>query len=80
MEPFFDLYDHEMSVDPQDVRLAKDWGVVRGEFTHEARSKADGKRTHRSGKFLTLVHEQTDGSWKIACDCFNYNAPAPGDS
>jgi len=76
MEPLFDLYDNTMTVDPQDVRLAGDWGFVRGEFTHEASSKANEERMHRSGKFLSIVEKQSDGTWKIACDCFNYNAPA----
>ena len=39
MGPVFELYDHEMTVDCQDVRLAGTWGFVRGEFTHESRSK-----------------------------------------
>lgn len=76
MEPFFDLYEHEMKVDPRDVRLAADWGFVRGEYTHEARSKVGQEQSRRTGKFLTVVEKQSDGTWKIACDCFNYNAPA----
>ena len=75
MEPVFDLYEHEMIVDPRFVRLAEDWGVVRGDFTHKASSRANEERSRRTGKFLTIVEKQSDGTWKIACDCFNYNAP-----
>lgn len=76
MEPFFDLYENTMTVDPRDVRLADGWGIVRGEFTHEASSKVNEERSHRTGKFLSIVEKQSDGTWKIACDCFNYDAPA----
>ena len=76
MQPVFDLYEHEMAVDPQVVRLADDWGFVRGEFTHKLSSKVKEERSRRTGKFLTIVEKQSDGMWKIACDCFNYNAPA----
>ncbi len=76
MEPFFDLYQHKMTVHPEDVRLVADWGFVRGEFTDEASSKVNEERARRTGKFLTIVEKQSDGTWKIACDCFNYNAPA----
>ena len=76
MEPVFDLYDHKMSVHPRDARLAADWGFVRGEFTHELSSKENGAGSRRVGKFLTIVEKQSDGTWKIACYCFNYDAPA----
>lgn len=76
MEPFFDLYGHEMTVEPRQARLAGDWGFVRGEFAHEALPNAGGERVRRTGKFLTIVEKQSDGKWKIACDCFNFNAPA----
>ena len=76
MEPLFDLYDHKMSVHPRDARLAADWGFVRGEFTHELGSKNSAERSRRAGKFLTIVEKQSDGTWKIACDCFNYDAAA----
>ena len=76
MESFFDLYDHEMTVDCQDVRLASAWGVVRGEFTDESKAKDGSDKASRTGKFLTIVEKQDDGGWKIVCDCFNYNSPA----
>ena len=76
MEPFFALYNHEMTVDCQDVRLESGWGFVRGEFTHERQAKDASDKARLTGKFLTIVEKQDDGGWKIVCDCFNYNAPA----
>ena len=76
MEPFFDLYDHKMTVDCQDVRLASAWGFVRGEFTDESKAKDGSGKASVTGKFLTIVEKQDDGGWKIVCDRFNYNAPA----
>ncbi len=76
MEPFFDLYDHEMTVDCQEVRLAGAWGFVRGEFTHERKAKDGSDEASVTGKFLTIIEKQDGGAWKIVCDCFNYNAPA----
>jgi uncharacterized protein (TIGR02246 family) len=76
MTPLFDLFDNTMTVTPESVRMAGDWGVVRGVFTHQATSKADGKEMRRAGKFMSIVERQRDGSWKMASDCFNYDAPA----
>jgi ketosteroid isomerase-like protein len=37
--------------------------------------KEGGEATNGSGKYLTILEKQIDGSWKVAVDCFNYNAP-----
>jgi len=38
-------------------------------------AKLEGEKVKISGKFLTVFEKQIDGSWKIARDIFNYNAP-----
>ena len=75
MKPFFEMFEHEMTVDCEEVRLAGDWGLARGTYTHTLHPRDGGGKTERTGKFLTILERQGDGDWKIARDCFNYDAP-----
>jgi ketosteroid isomerase-like protein len=36
--------------------------------------KKGGYYNKSTGKFLTIFEKQGDGSWKIAIDCFNFDA------
>jgi hypothetical protein len=38
-------------------------------------AKRRGETKSYSGKFLDILEKQADGSWKIAIDCFNLDAP-----
>jgi ketosteroid isomerase-like protein len=38
--------------------------------------KEGGDKIAIKGKFLTILKKQVDGSWKIAIDCFNNDAPS----
>jgi ketosteroid isomerase-like protein len=49
-----------------------------GTYAFTMTSRREGGDTLEiSGKFLTILEKQVDGSWKIAIDRFNYDA-SPG--
>ncbi len=75
MKPVFEMFDHRMTADCEESRLAGDWGLVRGTYMHALTPRAGGEKIERAGKFLTILERQRDGAWRIACDCFNYDAP-----
>ncbi len=76
-QPQLDLYDWEMTINPEEVRVLGDRAYSHGLSEFALTPKKGGATTEASGKFLTILEKQVDGSWKIAIDCFNFNAP-PG--
>jgi len=57
-----------------------DFGLTRCKYTLKMTPKAGGETINAmpEGKALTLYERQSDGSWKIAFDCFNSSvAPQP---
>jgi uncharacterized protein (TIGR02246 family) len=73
--PLFDLYDSEMTVNPDEIRVLGDRAYAHGTYNFAMTPKEEGEVVKGTGKFLTILERQVDGSWKIAIDCFNYNAP-----
>jgi uncharacterized protein (TIGR02246 family) len=75
-QPSFDLFImSNMVVDTGEVRILGDQAYSHGTYTFDMAPKEGGKTTSYSGKFLDILVKQTDGSWKIAIDCHNYNEP-----
>jgi len=68
-------FDTKMSITPLEIVVTGPWAYSRGTYTQDLTSKGSGKLTHVDGKFLTILKQQTDGSWKIFRDCFNSNVP-----
>ncbi|MFX0119229.1 MAG: YybH family protein [Promethearchaeota archaeon] len=63
----------KMVIESEEVREADDWGFSHGNYWIEI--DQEGETMRINGKFLTIFEKQEDGSWKIARDIFNYNAP-----
>lgn len=74
-QPLFDLYNSEMTVNPDEIRVLGDRAYSHGTYKFAMTAKEEGEVVKGTGKFLTILERQVDGSWKIAIDCFNYNAP-----
>ena len=73
----FDQSLTKLSINPEVVRILDDRAYTHGSFISMVTSKegADKITIQRSGKFLTVLEKQADGSWKILIDCFNYTSP-----
>ncbi len=82
MKPLFDQLIIKIPITVKEVRVSGDLAFSRGTYTLSTTPKAGGETTKVPGKFLTILQRQADGSWKIARDCFNYNARpnSPGAS
>ena len=70
-----DSFDTKMSITPLEIVVAGAWAYSRGVYTQDLKAKTTGKVAHVDGKFLTILKQQDDGSWKIFRDCFNSNVP-----
>ena len=75
MKPMFDLFDNRMSVSPDDIQVLGDQAFTHGSYEVAMTPKEGGDSLQIQGKFLTILRKQPDGSWKIAIDCFNGDAP-----
>jgi uncharacterized protein (TIGR02246 family) len=74
-QPLFDLFDWQMTVYPDEVKVLGDEAYSHGSRVFIKTPKEGGEPIEGTGKFLTILHRQIDGAWKIAIDCFNSNAP-----
>jgi len=75
MQPLLDLYDWDISISPEETRVAGDWAFSSANYTWAWTPRVEGEKMAGTGKFLTVFRRQEDGSWKIARDCFNGNGP-----
>lgn len=75
MKPMFDLFDTRMAVYPDKTQVLGDMAFTHGMYEVTMTPKEGGDRLEIKGKFLTILHKQIDGSWKIAIDCFNSDRP-----
>ena len=76
IKPKFDLFIIHMTINTEEVQILGDWGYSHGTYVLEITPKVGGETTRNSGKFLDILEKQIDGSWKIAIDCHNFNAPS----
>jgi ketosteroid isomerase-like protein len=63
----------EMAIDIVDIKVSGDWAFSVASFA-VAVSTPEGT-LNLVGKALTQFKRQKNGSWKIYCDCFNYDGP-----
>jgi len=81
MKPVFDEMSMELAIlSIEDAKIYGDFGLTRCKYTLKMTPKAGGETINAmpEGKALTLYERQSDGSWKIAFDCFNSSvAPQP---
>ncbi len=74
-ENLANLFHWKMVINCEEVKETSDWGYATGIYTVKLTPKDGGKTIKGSGKFLTILEKQDNGSWKIARDIFNYDAP-----
>ena len=65
----------QMSIDPKEIVIMGDYAYSMGVYKQILTPKAGGASTTFDGKFLTLLHKDSSGNWKILRDCYNSNTP-----
>lgn len=74
----FELFNcEEFKIDTDEVRILGKVAYAQGTYDFSLTPKTGGDLIQDSGKFLTILEKQGDGSWKIAIDSFNSSLPAP---
>jgi uncharacterized protein (TIGR02246 family) len=77
VKPLFEGMNLDMNIHIEEAEVYGDLGLTRCTFTLKVTPKAGGEEivVYPDGKALTLYERQSDGSWKIAYDCFNTKVP-----
>jgi uncharacterized protein (TIGR02246 family) len=71
----FEPFEVNMTINNDEVHIDGDLAFSRGAYTASLTPKTGGETINLIGKYLTILKKQTDGSWKIYCDCFNSDVP-----
>ena len=76
MKPLFDNFTfEEFTLSDVEIQVAGSWAFSRCNFKVTMTPKAGGEPLYMDAKDLGIFERQGDGSWKIARDCWNNNAP-----
>ena len=78
--PFFETFDAELEMVPEETVVSGDWAFQWGNFTNTIVAQNSSDTTFMDAKWIYLYQRQSDGSWKIARDIYNSNLPpAPNE-
>ena len=73
MQSVLDMFKFKMTIDVEEIKVFGDWAFSRGTYKYTMTPKKEGEPYANTGKYLTILERQADGSWKFARDCFNTN-------
>lgn len=59
-----------MEINPREIVILGDYGYAMGNYWFDFPA-GEGEQGHFEGKFMTILHRQDDGSWRIFRDIFN---------
>jgi ketosteroid isomerase-like protein len=65
----------ELSLAPEETKVAGGWAFERGQYMLHLRPRAGGGMIMDHGKYMIIMQKQADGSWKVAREISNSNAP-----
>ena len=76
MQHQYDLFQtSKMVTQTDEVRILGDWAYSHGTYKYEIAPKSREGTKLVSGKFLDILEKQSDGTWRIAINCYNYTTP-----
>lgn len=62
----------------EEIVVSEDWAIHASEYILKFTPRAGGGTTEEYGKIVVICKKQVDGSWKLAREIWNRNAPAGG--
>jgi uncharacterized protein (TIGR02246 family) len=73
---FLSQYEYtEFVITNEEVEVNGDLAFARGTYAASFEAKAGGDPVNIEGKYMTILRQHPDGSWKIYRDIFNSNVP-----
>ena len=77
LEARFNQFKFDVTITQAEAVAAGDWAFSRGTYTVKATPKGAGEAMENTGKYLDVLRQQPDGSWKIARHIWNTDKPIP---
>ncbi len=71
----FSMFDLKLPYTINKIEAIKDNAIVRTSFQYSMTPKENGTTNLRKGKQLDIIKRQSDGSWKIYIQCWNFDSP-----
>lgn len=65
LDPFFQRYAYQFSVEDSSIRVAGDWAFEKGYFRSVMTSRSDGTAMEHTGGFVILWRKDEDARWRI---------------
>jgi len=66
INPFFETYNYEFSIDESNVKGAGDWAVEHASFTSKLHPKeGEGTTSEHHGKYIVIWRWEKDNKWRI---------------
>jgi uncharacterized protein (TIGR02246 family) len=75
IEGLFGLFDLELPYTVEEVEVIGNRAFVRSSWLYSMTPKEGGDTNTSPGKQLDTLRRQSDGSWKIYIQCYNYDEP-----
>ncbi|MHA2277182.1 MAG: YybH family protein [Candidatus Kariarchaeaceae archaeon] len=75
LKPIYENYTGQIDSKVEDIQVSGDWAFQRMSYTESWTPKEGGDTTTVIGKWVLILQRQTDGSWKIATEIWNRDAP-----
>jgi uncharacterized protein (TIGR02246 family) len=75
LTPRVEAFAYEMTITNEEIEVGGGWAIARGGYIATLTPKAGGDVIPVDGKYMTLLQQQDDGSWKIYRDITNSNVP-----
>jgi len=73
---FGELVQKDFALASDEIVIAGPWAFDRGTYRWQAVPRAGGDPVEDNGKYLVVLQQQTDGTWKIARDMDNSDRAA----
>lgn len=74
-QKFFDAYDAQISIEPVDSAVSGDWAYGQGTYKITLQQE-EGEPIEEIGKWINILHKESDGSWKISRNIWNSDSPS----
>jgi uncharacterized protein (TIGR02246 family) len=74
-EPFYKNFTDQVSSTVEDIKVSGDCAFLRMSYTESWTPKEGGDTTTAVGQWVIIFQRQADGSWKIATEIWNRDAP-----
>ena len=76
-QDLFERTSFNVTASTDELMVAGDWAYAQRTYKGEVVQKSTGQRIAGGSNRISILHRQTNGTWKIARDIWNSSTPRP---